>query len=54
VMKPDERERLVANLAGSLAQVTRPEVIERSVGHFRNADAELGKRLAEAIAKLRR
>ncbi|MFV8754289.1 catalase [Nannocystaceae bacterium ST9] len=51
VMRPDERERLIANLAGSLAKVGRADVVERSVGHFASADAELGRRLAAAIAE---
>jgi len=53
VMKEDERQRLVANVAGSLSQVRRQDVIERSLGHFRRADEELGRRLAEAVAKRR-
>lgn len=53
VMKPDGRDRLIANLAGSLAKVSRADVIERSVGYFAKADAELGRRLAAAIAQLR-
>jgi catalase len=53
VMKEDARARLVANIAGSLGQVTRPDVIERSVGYFRRADAEFGRRLAEAVSKVR-
>ena len=54
VMKPEERERLLANIAGSLAQVSRPDVIERSIEHFRKADVDYGRRLAEAVASLRR
>lgn len=50
VMKPEERQRLIDNLAGSLRQVSRPDVVERSVAHFRAADPELGERLAQAIA----
>jgi catalase len=53
VMKLDERDRLIANLAGSLAQVSRPDVIARSIGHFQQADADLGQRLTEAIDRLR-
>jgi len=34
VMKPDARERLVANLSAGLAQVSRDEIIERSIGYF--------------------
>ncbi len=53
VMSPDARARLLANLAGSLAQVSRPEVIARSVSYFEQADAELGRALREALAKRR-
>jgi catalase len=54
VMKPEERARLIANIAGSLSKVSRPDVIERSIGHFRRADPEYGTRLAEAVAALRK
>ncbi len=54
VMTEPERVRLVENIAGSLAQVTRADVIERSVEHLRRADAEYGRRVAEAIAALRK
>jgi catalase len=53
VMSEDERERLVANIAGSLAQVSREDVIARSIEHFRKADAEYGARVAEAVAAKR-
>jgi catalase len=49
VMKEDERERLIDNLSGSLAQVTLPDVVERSVAHFMAADPEYGARLDVAI-----
>ena len=54
VMTADGRARLVANLAGSLAKVSRPDVIEHSIAHFRRADPEYGARVAEAVAALRR
>jgi len=54
VMAKDARERLVANIAGSLSQVTREDVIERSIAHFRKADPEYGQRVADAVAALRR
>ena len=50
LMKEDARQRLIANIAGSLAHVSRPDVIERSIGHFRKADAEFGARLEEAVS----
>ncbi|HEY4770303.1 MAG TPA: catalase-related domain-containing protein, partial [Myxococcales bacterium] len=53
VMTEEGRRRLIANLAGSLAQVTRPDVVERSIGHFRRADPGYGQRLADAVAALR-
>lgn len=53
VMSAEERDRLIGTLAGSLAQVSRTDIIERSVGHFRAADPDLGDRLAHAIAELR-
>lgn len=53
VMKEDERERLIDNLAGSLAQVSRADVIDRSIGHFAKADAGLGERLRAAVAARR-
>ena len=49
VMKQDERQRLIDNLAGSLAQVTLTDVVERSVAHFMAADPEYGARLSAAI-----
>jgi catalase len=53
VMDEQARARLVANIAGSLAQVSKDEIIERSVAHFRAADAEYGERIAIAVAQLR-
>lgn len=53
VMSAAERERLISNLAGSLAQVGRDDVIARSLEHFHKADAEYGRRVAEAVAALR-
>jgi catalase len=44
------QQRLVDNIAGSLAQVSREDIIERPVGHFTKADAEFGRRIAEGIA----
>ena len=49
----DARVRLIDNIAGSLAQVTRDDIVVRSIEHFRRADAEFGRRLAEQVAALR-
>jgi catalase len=48
------RARLVANIAGSLSQVSKDEIVARSVAHFRAADPEYGDRVAAAVAELRR
>ena len=53
VMDEPARARLVTNIAGSLVQVSKDEIIERSVAHFRAADAEYGERIAAAVAQLR-
>jgi len=47
------RTRLVGNIAGSLSQVSKDEILERSVAHFRAADPEYGERVAAAVAELR-
>ena len=47
------RERLVANIAGSLSQVSNEDLIARCVSHFRSADAEYGARIEAAVQKLR-
>jgi len=54
LMREDEKARLVAALAGSLALVTRPGITERCIGHFRAADADFGRRLEAAVQALRR
>jgi catalase len=50
---PEAQRRLVENIASSLALVSKEEVIERSIAHFRAADAEYGERIAIAVARLR-
>jgi len=54
LMKDDEKARLIDNIAGNLGQVTRDDIIQRSIGYFRNADRGYGDRLAEAVARLRK
>jgi catalase len=49
----DAQQRLVDNIAGSLAQVSREDIIERSIGHFRKADAIFGQRIADGVAARR-
>ncbi|MFD4019956.1 catalase [Streptomyces sindenensis] len=53
LMSEDEKGRLVANIAGGLSQVTRDDVIEKNLAHFHAADADYGKRVAEAVRALR-
>ena len=54
VMKEDARARLIDNIAGGLAAVSRPDVVERSIEHFRQADPEYGRRLTDAVAARRK
>lgn len=53
VMSEGEKSRLIDNLAGFLAQVSREDVIEKNLAHFHAADEEYGSRLEAAVAKLR-
>ena len=53
VMDEAARARLVSNIAGGLAQVSRDDVVERSIAHFEKADPEYGARVREAVTKLR-
>lgn len=53
LMTADEQARLVANLAGFLAKVSRDDIVDRVVGHFRAADRDYGDRLAAAVKELR-
>jgi catalase len=53
LMSADEQQRLVENIAGSLAQVSRDDIVARSIAHFRAADPSYGKRV-EAGVKERR
>jgi catalase len=53
LMTPPERGRLIENIATSLAQVSRADIVERSIEHFRNADVDYGERLEKRIAELK-
>ena len=53
VMKEDERARLVANIAGSLAQVSRADIVSHAIAHFRTADPEYGARVEAAVKERR-
>lgn len=49
LMDDAAKGRLVSNIAGSLGQVTRPDIVERAIGHFRQADAGYGERVQSAV-----
>jgi len=49
----DAQQRLVDNIAGSLSQVSRDDIIARSIEHFRRADADFGRRIADGVAARR-
>ncbi len=57
LMTDDEKDRLVASIAGSLAGVQKTAIgegiVARSVAQFRNADAEYGTRIEAAVQALR-
>jgi catalase len=53
LMSDEEKGRLVASIAGSLSRVSRPDIIERSLGHFRRAGKDLGERLKKAVESLK-
>lgn len=53
LMSEDEKERLIANLAGFIAKVSRDDIAERAVRNFRLADGDFGKRLDAAVQALR-
>ncbi|WP_432095043.1 catalase [Streptomyces sp. bgisy100] len=53
LMSEAERERLIANLAGFIAQVSRDDIAERAIDNFRRADEDYGKRLEAAVRALR-
>jgi catalase len=47
------KERLVAAIAGNLGRVSPPDVIARSIEHFRRADPDYGARVAKAVNAVR-
>jgi catalase len=53
LMSEEEKQRLVANIAGGLSKVSREDVIARSISHFRNADPDYGTRVEAAVKALR-
>ncbi|MGP3999859.1 catalase [Streptomyces sp. 8N706] len=53
LMSEPEKERLIANLSGFIAKVSREDIIERAINNFRQADPDYGKRLEAAVQALR-
>lgn len=53
LMSTEEKSRLVENIATGLSSVNKTEIIERSLEHFRKADADYGERLAKRVKELR-
>ncbi len=53
VLDEAARTRLVNNIAESLSKVSREDIIERSISHFRNADPEYGDRVEKTVKELR-
>ncbi|AZM74705.1 catalase [Streptomyces sp. KPB2] len=53
LMSEDEKQRLVANIAGGLSQVSRNDVVEKNLAHFHAADPDYGRRVEEAVRALR-
>jgi catalase len=53
LMPADAQERLVGNIAGSLAQVSKQEIIDRAVTSFRNADQTYGDRVEAKVKEIR-
>lgn len=53
LMTDEEKDRLIENLAGSIAGVSREDIAERAIENFRKADEDYGKRLQAAVQALR-
>ncbi|MGD0945658.1 MAG: catalase, partial [Acidimicrobiales bacterium] len=53
LMPEDAKARLVDNIASSLAQVSRDDIVERSIANFRHADPDYGARLETAVKEHR-
>ena len=53
LMSEDEKARLIENLAGNIAGVSRDDIAERAIANFRQADGDFGKRLEAAVQALR-
>jgi len=52
-MAPDELPVALRPVAASLAQVSKPDIIERSIANFRKADSQYGDQVATAVKSRR-
>jgi catalase len=50
VFDDDARERLVANVAGHLADGVSDAVLARAFEYWRNVDADVGARIEQAVS----
>lgn len=46
-----ERDELISNMVDALAQC-KPDIRERMISHFTQADADYGRRVAEGLASV--
>ena len=53
LMSETEKQRLIANIAGSLAKVSKRDIIERSIANFRKTDTNYGDQVAKAVEQRR-
>ena len=53
LMSEAEKQRLIDNLAGNIAGVSRDDIAQRAIENFRKADEDYGKRLEAAVQALR-
>jgi len=54
LMPEEAKARLVDNIASGLAQVSKDDIVERSIANFRHADPDYGARIEVAIKAHRR
>jgi catalase len=53
LMSETHKQRLITNIAASLAQVSKADIIERSIANFRKADSQYGDQVAMEVKKRR-
>jgi catalase len=53
LLDEEAKARLIDNIASGLAQVSKDDIIERSIANFRSADPDYGSRIQAAVEALR-